>query len=529
MPTMATKATGDLALPGYRIAGPVVRGPVGESQAAREAATGRTVTLHRPLPGDRAAADAVRAQARLLGGLSHPHLAHPPELVETPAGPVLVCERAADTLADVLTHGPLSVGMAVTACGPVAQALAALHRKAIVHGAVHPACIELTTAGRPLLAGLLSVRPAGSESAPGPGARPFAAPEVLRGEPATPAADVYALAALVRAVLGGTPSSPAGQSPAATAWPAVAEGVSGQLDHALASEPALRPSADELSAALLAMAAPEPLVLPPSMGSPRRLSARTSRRPKVAQRPAGTARHAGVGWGRLSVLLAVPLLFAGAVLAGVQWARLQPAAAPASLTVTPSPSVIPASGALPSEQPPPRVHPTQAATHDLPARPSPRHPPTQPRTPDPPHVRSGCPAGPGSPAATSTGAPAGPWPLVVRELYARRSAALESADPGALCAVYAPDSAALASDLRRLRRYSAERLRVADLDFHVRTARLVARREESVVLAVTDRLAPYRLVDADGGGTVVEQPGLARSTWRLVLTAAPDSSGWLLG
>lgn len=526
---MATRANGDLALPGYRIAGPVAQGPVGESQQAREVATGRAVTLHRSPLGDRAAADAVRAQARLLGGLSHPHLARPPELVETPAGPVLVCDRAAGTLADVLAaHGPLTAGMAVTACAPVAQALAALHRKAIVHGAVHPACIEITTAGRPLLAGLLSARPAGGESAPVPGARRFAAPEVLRGEPRAPAADVYALAAMVRAVLGGAPSTSAGQSAASTAWPGVAEGVSGQLDRALASEPGLRPGADELAAALLTMAAPEPLVLPPSLGSSRRLPMRAVRRPKAARRPAGRWRTPGIGWGRLSVLLAVPLLLAGAVLAGVQWARLQPAATPASLAATPAPSVTAASGASPSQQPPPRVHPTPAATHDLPARPSPRPPPAQPPALDPPHFRSGCPAGPGSSTATSTGAPAEPWPLVVRELYARRSAALESADPGALCAVYAPDSAALASDLRRLRRYSAERLRVADLDFRVRAARLVARRDGSVVLAVTDRLAPYRLVDVAGGGTVAELPGLARTTWRLVLAAAPDGSGWVL-
>ncbi len=129
---------------------------------------------------------------------------------------------------------------------------------------------------------------------------------------------------------------------------------------------------------------------------------------------------------------------------------------------------------------------------------------------------------------TSTAASPGPWPRVVRELYERRSAALESADPAALCAVYARDSAALLGDLRRLRRYSAERLLVRDLDFRVHGVRLVTRRKDSVVLAVTDRLAPYRLVDADGV-TVAELPGLARTTWRLVLEAAPDGSGWLLG
>lgn len=522
---MTTKGTGDLALPGYRVAGPVVQGPVGESQAAREVATGRAVTLHRPQPGDRVAADAVRAQARLLGGLSHPHLARPPELVESPAGPVLVSERAAGTLADVLTHGPLTVGMAVTACGPVAQALAALHRSGVVHGAVHFACIEITTAGRPLLGGLLGLHPAGSDSAPGPGARRFAAPEVLLGEPATPAADVYALAAVVRAVLGGTPSTRAAQS---TAWPGVAEGVASELDRALATEPGLRPGADELSTALMGMAAPEPLVLPPSLGSSRRLTPRASRRPKVARRPAGSARHPAVGWGRVSVLIAVPLFLAGAVLAGVQWARLQPVVAPASLAVTSTPSVSPASGALPSQDPPPQNPPTPAARHDLPARASPSFPPTQRSAPHPPHLPSGCPAVPGSSAMTSTVASAVPWPRVVRVLYARRAAALESANPAALCAVYARDSAALLADLRRLRRYSVERLRVRDLDFRVHAARLVTRREDSVVLAVTDRLAPYRLVDADGV-TIAELPGLARTTWRLVLAGAPDGSGWLLG
>ena len=86
----------------------------------------------------------------------------------------------------------------------IADALAAAHEQGMLHRDVKPANILIDSYGH---AGLADFGLAGPvESSSGEGVTPaYAPPEVLRGERASEASDVYQLAATLYAVLGGTP------------------------------------------------------------------------------------------------------------------------------------------------------------------------------------------------------------------------------------------------------------------------------------------------------------------------------------
>lgn len=134
----------------------------------------------------------------------------------------------------------------LAALAAVGRSLAALHARGVAHGDLRPDTLRLDATGAPaLLVASRESRPGAAMRArlhPGgedPASLGFAPPEVLAGVEATPASDVYALAALVYAATTGY--APVGQlnlRPYATD----ADGALAQrLEAALNQSPRLRP------------------------------------------------------------------------------------------------------------------------------------------------------------------------------------------------------------------------------------------------------------------------------------------------
>lgn len=97
-------------------------------------------------------------------------------------------------------HGPVDVATAAEILEQAAAKLDAAHEAGVVHGALGPGAVLLD-----LAAGTVGVRePAGSPE-PDPA---FCAPEVLQGAEPGPAADVYAIGALLHLCLTGAPPRP---------------------------------------------------------------------------------------------------------------------------------------------------------------------------------------------------------------------------------------------------------------------------------------------------------------------------------
>jgi eukaryotic-like serine/threonine-protein kinase len=177
------------------------------------------------LMADQGFLERFRVEARAAAQLSHPHITSVFDYGEwdLPGG-----ERVAfivmellegESLAARLRRGPLPWPEAVAACAQVAQALAAAHRRGVVHRDVKPGNVVLTEAGAKVLdfgiAALTGEQPL-TPSGGVLGTATYVAPELLEGELVTPAADVYGLGVvLFEALTGSPPQAPGGAGPSA--------------------------------------------------------------------------------------------------------------------------------------------------------------------------------------------------------------------------------------------------------------------------------------------------------------------------
>ena len=257
----------------YRLEDRVGSGGMAEVWRATDTRTGATVAVKRLHPGvaeDPAARARFRREIDAARAVSHPAAVRVLDAGIDDDSPWLVMEHVAGgSLAERLAAGiELAPGDAARIGADVAGALSALHAAGIVHRDVTPSNILLPTGGGGLLADFGIAR-TWDGSAPEDvtltgdlvGTLRFVAPEVLAGEPAGPAADLWALGALLyEAVSGRRPfdaSSPAALLASQRTVPSM-DGV----DPALASvlgpmldpDPAGRPAATAVASALAAIA-----------------------------------------------------------------------------------------------------------------------------------------------------------------------------------------------------------------------------------------------------------------------------------
>ncbi|HEY9311883.1 protein kinase domain-containing protein, partial [Williamsia sp.] len=147
-----------------------------------------------------------RAMGRLTG---HPNIVNILQVGATDSGrPYIVMPYHPQDSLDVRIrrHGPLPVDQALRLGVKMAGAVESAHRLGTLHRDVKPANILLTEYGEPELADFGIAHIAGGfETATGAvtGSPAYTAPEVLGGEPPTPAADVYGLGATLFSALTG--------------------------------------------------------------------------------------------------------------------------------------------------------------------------------------------------------------------------------------------------------------------------------------------------------------------------------------
>lgn len=238
------------ALEVLAIAGLTLGAPMGRAQEGRHpprrALDGddhHVVVRVVDLPEDSSGARTLRRLAELRA-LRHCGLVPVRDVIALPGSRAAVITEliAGADLAVVLgARGGLTRGESAMVLDVVGSALAHLHEHGAVHGDVSPGNVMITLGGAPVLIDLLGgVLETGTESC--------AAPERLAGGPATPASDVYALAALLHQCAQGST--------------ALRRRIDGVLADALDSDPQRRPTARELAARAPEVGSTSPVALP---------------------------------------------------------------------------------------------------------------------------------------------------------------------------------------------------------------------------------------------------------------------------
>ena len=151
-------------------------------------------------------------EARVAEEVRHPHLVPILEAGEARGYRYLaVAYVEGGTLDDrIEATGPLPLDECLRLAAEIASGLDALHASGIVHRDVKPSNVMLDPSGRAALTDFgLAKGPAYTVlTTPGQvmGTLDYIAPELIRGEPATPASDLYALACVVyECVTGAAP------------------------------------------------------------------------------------------------------------------------------------------------------------------------------------------------------------------------------------------------------------------------------------------------------------------------------------
>lgn len=237
---------GDWVVPGYDLQELLGFGGAGEVWRARQRSSGATVALRRVAGGDRELLARIRAAATVVRSLPTPHLVRLRTTTRAGREDALVLDHADGGSLEALLARRRRVepGEVVTVVAPLAEALAQAHAHDLVHGRVRASSVLLTADGRPLLDGLgLTCLHDADDTLDPTGALGAAA-------------DVWALGALGHRLLTGDEP---GETPLAELAPAAPLPLVRAIEAALAFDPAERPAAHDLAAALLVACPARPL------------------------------------------------------------------------------------------------------------------------------------------------------------------------------------------------------------------------------------------------------------------------------
>ncbi|MGL6094546.1 MAG: serine/threonine-protein kinase, partial [Fimbriiglobus sp.] len=206
-------------IPGYTLTRVIGRGGMGLVYEAVQQSLGRTVAVKVLADGPFAPPDLrerFRREGQVIARLHHPNVVQVIEVGESDGTPFLVLEYVAGlSLADHLTGTPWSPRRAAEIVLPLARAIQSAHEHGVIHRDLKPANVLLDD-GVPKVAdfGLAGFRSDDVSSATRHshgvfGTPEYAAPEQLAGSsarsPVGPAADVYALGAILYELLTGRP------------------------------------------------------------------------------------------------------------------------------------------------------------------------------------------------------------------------------------------------------------------------------------------------------------------------------------
>jgi hypothetical protein len=252
----------------YRPLRPLGSGGSGSVWLARDERTGLDVALKIVAREGKAAARAER-EAAAAARLRHPSCLRAYAFARDSRHVYIAYEFIPGrTFREVLRAGELDDADAVEACAQVAEGLAHAHRSGILHRDVKPSNVLLAEGERVsaklLDFGLARMAEAETLTAQGdvPGTLAYISPERLAGDPATEAADVWAVGVMLWESLSGrhpfwnasmletARAIEAGAPSLATLRPDLPRELIQLVDRALAPSPVRRPSAADLAGAL---------------------------------------------------------------------------------------------------------------------------------------------------------------------------------------------------------------------------------------------------------------------------------------
>jgi hypothetical protein len=203
-----------VALPGYEVLEELGRGGMGVVYKARQVALNRVVALKMILAGAHAGpADSARfkTEAEAVARLQHPHIVQIFEVGEHDGHPYFALEFLGGGLDRQLAGTPRPPREAARLVELLARAVHAAHAKGVVHRDLKPANVLLAADGTPKLTdfGLAKRLDEAGQTASGAvlGTPSYMAPEQAggQGNAVGPAADVYALGAILYECLTGRP------------------------------------------------------------------------------------------------------------------------------------------------------------------------------------------------------------------------------------------------------------------------------------------------------------------------------------
>ena len=204
------------AIPGHEVIGVIGRGGMGVVYKARDQELGRIVAIKTIAEGQYATADQrvrFRAEAHAIARLRHPNIITIHAIGEHENRPYLSLEFAdGGSLAQRLAERPMGPREAAGLVETLARAVQAAHLAGIVHRDLKPSNVLLTAEGVPKvsdfgLAKLLDDESVRTLSGQPLGTPSYMAPEQAEGRSkhVAPAADIYALGAILYHALAGRP------------------------------------------------------------------------------------------------------------------------------------------------------------------------------------------------------------------------------------------------------------------------------------------------------------------------------------
>jgi hypothetical protein len=215
-PASAAALSKPVNIPGYEIHDELGRGAMGVVYRAVQLKLHREVALKMILAGVHAGAEQLarfRREAEAVARLQHFHIVQIFEVGEHDGCPYFSLELVpGGTLADKLDGKPFPASRAAEMVAQLAGAMNFVHQRGIIHRDLKPGNVLLTPAGMPKisdfgLAKLLGEEAERTQSGAILGTPSYMAPEQAAGKvrEVGPAADIYALGAILYELLTGRP------------------------------------------------------------------------------------------------------------------------------------------------------------------------------------------------------------------------------------------------------------------------------------------------------------------------------------